>query len=526
MRRLPLLALALVCLCGLAGCSAFHIGAQDATDPAAADDSLAGNASVTDPQSDVLGWEGGFWANETLNVTPEDGLNQSELDAVVARGMARVETVRGVEFARPVEVSLLSRSEYRDSLGSGSASGAGGSGDAGAAAAAAEQAARYEALFLVGESTDAGKQQSENDAATVQGFYDTREDRIVVVSESATPRMDEITLSQELYHAHQFRHALRETPFPRNATEDQVTGLISLVEGDANFVDARYQQRCESGWSCLGDDGPTEGDEDGDSDAGAGADDDTAPDTDEPGSNVHMGLYLLSYFPYAEGEELVRDIHDDEGWDGVDDLYGDPPLSSAAVIHQDRSRQTTEVTLADRSGGSWERVAAGEPGTTVGEAGIATMFAYTLYDDRDGTLVAREDFLNTDDSGAVNATTPLNYDLAPSAGWTGDKLYAYRNGDQTGYVWQTAWQSPAEATEFAEAYRQLLAYQGATQTGENAYVVDDGPFSDSFGITVDGQRVTVVNGPGSADLSNLYPRISTESTNSTVATTATASANQ
>ncbi|WP_439027604.1 Hvo_1808 family surface protein [Haloarchaeobius sp. DT45] len=501
MRQFGPLVLALVVLSLLAGCNAVPIGAQETAATAMADDSLAANASVTDPETDQQGWEGGFWHDESLNVTTADGLNESELDAVVARAMARVEQVRGVEFERPVPVELVSRDTYRNSTSAGSGSGgesAGGQPSAAQQAAAAEQAARYEALFLVGESTDAQQQQSENRGSTVQGYYDTQEDRIVIVSQSDPARLNEVTLAQELYHAYQFRQVLVSTPVPRNMNDDQVRGVISLVEGDANFVDRRYEQQCSTDWKCLEDDGTG-----GDSRAGEDGGGETAASTDD-GPSVHMGLYLLSYFPYAEGEELVHDIYAEDGWDGVDDLYEDPPLSSEQVIEQDLDAESDLVQEPDRSNQAWERVDVGPPGSTLGEAGIATMFAYTLYDDRNATLVSREDFLNTDSDGTVNSSNPLDYDLPPSDGWAGDTLYAYQNGDQSGYVWHTTWDSAGDAREFADAYRGLLGYHDAEQVDENTFLILQGPFADAFRVAVEGKQVTIVNGPAPSTLSGIH----------------------
>jgi hypothetical protein len=62
-----------------------------------------------EPETDRLGWEDGYWHNETLDVDPTDGLNRSELDAVVARGKARVEAIRGLEFEKPVNVRIIDR---------------------------------------------------------------------------------------------------------------------------------------------------------------------------------------------------------------------------------------------------------------------------------------------------------------------------------------------------------------------------------------------------------------------------------
>ncbi|WP_267640907.1 Hvo_1808 family surface protein [Haloarchaeobius amylolyticus] len=481
----------------LAGCNAVPIGAQEVGGSVAANDSLAANASVTDPGTDRQGWERGFWYDESLAITTADGLNDSELDAVVARAMARVEHVRGVEFERPVPVELVTRSEYRNSTMSGAGASSGdGSASATQQAAAAEQAAQFEALFLVGEAGDAGQQQSENRGSTVQGYYDTRQDRIVIVSKNDPPRPNEVTLAQELYHAYQFRQVLASTPVPRNMNDDQVRGVLSLVEGDANFVDRLYEQQCEASWECLRDeDARQAGDEGGEGAASTG--DDSTP-------SIHMGLYLLSYFPYAEGEELIQDTYAESGWEGVDRLYEAPPLSSAQVIEQDLDSDSSLVQAPDRSSAAWERVDSGPPGRTVGEAGIATMFAYTIYDDRNASLVSRDDFLNTGPDGSVNSTNPLDYGLPESDGWAGDTLYTYRNGDQTGYVWHTTWETRGDARQFADAYERLLGYHDAEQVDENTFLILEGPFADAFRVTVDGKRVTIVNGPAPSTLSGIH----------------------
>ncbi|WP_237560395.1 hypothetical protein [Halolamina rubra] len=87
--------LAVVCCLVLAGCAA----------PAA--------PSPT-PGEDRLGWEDGYAATDSVAVDASDGLNESELDAVVARTMARVELIRGLEFEETVPVEVISREEFRN----------------------------------------------------------------------------------------------------------------------------------------------------------------------------------------------------------------------------------------------------------------------------------------------------------------------------------------------------------------------------------------------------------------------------
>jgi len=74
----------------------------------------SGGEVPDDPESDRLGWENGYWHNESVAVTPADGYNESELDAVVARSMARMELVRGLEFEEEVPVTVIDRVEYRN----------------------------------------------------------------------------------------------------------------------------------------------------------------------------------------------------------------------------------------------------------------------------------------------------------------------------------------------------------------------------------------------------------------------------
>lgn len=486
MRRSLLLVVVTLALVALAGCTA--LGAQEA-DPPAGDDSLAADASVTDPTTDVQGWERGYWHNESLNVDPEDGLTEAELQALVSRAMARVEVVRNVEFGEPVDVELINRSEY------GAGGGGGGSQTASQRAAAAERAAEFEALFVVGETTDAGEAEEATREASVQGYYDTQQDRIVVVSNSDTPRLAELTLGHELVHAYQFRGPLRQTRIPQDVSQDGIVGLRSLIEGDANFVERRYEARCGEEWDCLRrSDWTDEGS--GGSDVGSGG------GTTAASAGPNLGIYLQSYFPYAAGESMVAGVYERDGWDGVARLYQEPPLSSEQVIHwRSNPDDARSVSVPDRSTDDWERVTAGEPaGRTLGEASLATMFAYTLYDDRDGSLVEEGAFRRQDGPGPR-----LTYDLAPSAGWGGDRLYAYRNGEETGYVWQTEWDSNAEAREFASAYRDLLEYHGAVRATAETWVISDGEFADAFFVRVSNDAVTIVNGPDRSALSEIHP---------------------
>ncbi|WP_121822384.1 Hvo_1808 family surface protein [Halostella salina] len=475
--------LVLVALLVLAGCTAPATPGADRTattaaqaqptdgEPAPTDGEPNGTtAAASDRTEDVQGWEDGYWYNDTLSVNASDGLTDAELDAVVARSMARVERVRGVEFDSDVPVSVISRAEYRNDT---AATGTGGGAFANV---------RNRALFLVGDDADAADVAQENRASAVLGYYDIRDDRIVLVSDSEQPRVDEITLAQELYHAYQFRYGNAVEPrIPPTASDDRVAALLSLIEGDANLVDERYAARCEAEWDCL-----RPRDDGGDGNAST--------------AGIHMGLYIHSYFPYAEGQAYVESVRERAGWEGVSDLYADPPTSTAAVIHGG-TEEPIPLSLPDRSTADWERVggAAGSQSTTLGERGLATMFAYTLYDDRDGAVIDRAAFVRSE-----NGSQRLDYDINYSNGWGNDRLYAYENGDRTGYVWRIRWDDVANATEFVDGYEKLLAYHGAERR-DGRWVIDDGPFAANYYVEREDEAVTLVSAPSKRGVVELYP---------------------
>jgi len=513
MRTLPAVALALVLV--LAGCSTglsptatpgstpepeptgtdvpteTDTRASTPTEPPGTETATpTGSFDFADPPEDRLGWEAGYWYNESLPITPEDGLNETELNATVARSMARVEFIRETEFDRSFPVRIVNRTTYRERY-------AGGNPNYTAAFRAFDNA-KFEALFLVGEDRDALAVQNDNRGSNVLGFYSPARDEIVVVSESATPTLSsEFTLAQELAHALQDQE-YNLTSY-RAPTRDAYNGQNGLIEGDANLVEARYREQCAGAWSCL----------------------DVSTNSSAGGGEIHLGVYFVNFFPYSDGPGFIESRYRQGGWAAVDELYADVPASAEQVIYPDRySRdEPTNVSLADTNSGGWERVRPDPPRSgslrpayaTLGQSALSAMFAYTLYDDynRSGVIGPRE-WLNVDADGDVNASDPLNYDLAATNGWDGDRLHVYSNPgagpNESAYVWRLVWDDASEAREFAESYRQLLSHWGGTRVAgsPNHYRIDSGPFADSFYIDVEGDTVTVVNAPTESDLGEVY----------------------
>ncbi|WEL16823.1 Uncharacterized protein SVXHr_0644 [Halorhabdus sp. SVX81] len=434
-----------------------------------------------DPEKDVLGWENGYWYNESISVTPEDGLNESELDAVVARSMARVEQVRQLEFEETIPVEVISREEHSEQVVNQSNA---------TTARRLRANTMFEALFMVNESANVIRDAEQNRAAWL-GYYGDEE--IKIISENATtPKMDEIVLSQELFHAlqdQQFNLSSVGNP----TTTEEARARHGIVEGDANYVDYLYQKRCENEWNgtCI------------------------MPERSQSGSNAdvdtHVGLQMLTYQPYSDGPAFVRDIQELGGWSAVNAIYDNPPASTEQTIHPEKYGKDapTSVSIEDRSDDRWRPLDIN--GTvnyaSFGEAGLYMMLWYPGSETNGAIdIIPYTNIVNDDRPGELN---PYNYDHRYTAGWDGDKLVPYVTDEssatnETGYVYKTIWDSPDDAEEFQYGYEQLLEFHDAVSVEgyENVYRIPDGQeFNDAFYLDRDGETFTVVNAPSIEELS-------------------------
>ena len=441
---------------------------------------------------DTLGREDGYWYNESVPVDQSDGLNETELDAVVSRAMARVEKIRGLEFERRVPVRIVSRADFASNRGGGGTS----------PRVRLRQNAKWEAMFMINESTDAIEVRESNQAAAVGGYYNPGTQEIVIVSENATaPKMNEIVLAQELFHALQGQkfNVYSRSWYPGQTVEKHNTA-DGVIEGDGNYVDYLYEQRCEVEWDCLV---PEEG--------GGGAGD------------LNRGLLQVTFQPYSDGPALVQSLHEEDGWEAVNELYENPPASTEQVIHPERYGEDDPnyPTVDDTASNGWEVIDTGGGSTdyaSFGEAGLAVMMWYPSYVEsgpgsNDTVVVPRAEHFNRRDGGAgLQEIDPYNYDFPVTDGWDGDTLVLYANDSsaetgETGYVWEVNWDSRGDASEFIKGYEQLLSYHGAQSVDgrENTYRIPEGNgFADAFYLLQDGNTVTIVNAPTVDDLGDVH----------------------
>ena len=481
-QRRGFVAVGLAALLVVAGCSAPAIEPPTASAPSGGGEAVAApNDGFDDPDSDVLGWEDGYWYNESVSVDQSDGLSDEELRAYVARAMARVEYIRGAEFREPVPVSVLSREEYRNRSG-----GSSGSGEQSDYQRWNDQV--WEALFVTGESQDSGTAISDTRSAAVAGFYAPRDDEIKVITDTPeSPTIDNATLVHELVHALQDQQYDLSKPKYGGDTQDEQLAVDGLVEGDANYVERRYAQRCGAAWDCVATPESAGG-------GGGGG-----------GGGPNLGILLTIFQPYSDGPVYISDLVDRGGWATVDEEFETPPASTEQLIHR-TDEEPVPIEYRDRARNGWETFPdqGVEGADTVGEASMYVMFWYQARTTGADTIDPRS---LSDTEGPYDT---YNYDAEPSAGWGNDRLYPYQQDSgsnaEYGYVWVTEWDSEADAREFRRAYRAILDAQDAEQRAENTYVITDGEFEDAFRVTRSGTRVTIVNGPTADDLGDIRPR--------------------
>jgi hypothetical protein len=408
-----------------------------------------------------IGQEGGYNATDQVHVTSANGLNASEREIVVARTMARVEVIRGQEFTSSVSVRVISRAEYRNQSGGQRRDNSNNT---------VWKNQIWEALFLVDEPTNANNATSGVYGSTVLGYYSNG--KIVIVSDSETPRLDRATLAHELTHALQDQQ-LTLGGGTREKTRDARLAENGLIEGGANYVESTYAHRCDKKWSCLPRPGQNQSDRSNQSESGS--------------PPYNQGIYMTVIMPYVEGPAFVDALYERGGWETVNNAYEDIPESTEQIIHPDRypDEDPTAVSVKDRSSKEWKRFDVKPQSNTLGEVSIYSMF-----------------WIN----GIIDHKShkQFNYSHPLSAGWAGDRIVPYRNGDQYGYVWKTKWDTKHDASQFADAYRTLLEQKGAHRTN-GAYVIPNkSPYGDAFRVIRDGRTVTIVNTPTVEELDQVH----------------------
>jgi hypothetical protein len=151
-------------------------------------------------------------------------------------------------------------------------------------------------------------------------------------------------------------------------------------------------------------------------------------------------------FELREGKNFVAQLFENEnkGWEGVNEAYSSPPISTEQVIHPEKyfsgeePQRTITPNLAAKLGKGWEQVSA----NTIGELLLRTYLEQHL-----------------DDTQAAEA----------AAGWGGDR-YSLLTGPEAErlLIMQIKWDSLQDSAEFFDAYKTFVGVktQGTETTSD------------------------------------------------------------
>lgn len=433
--------------------------------------------------TEVIGCWNGTTYNETFAFNQSEGLNQTELQLVADRAMARVEYLRDRPFTDDVPVNLITREEYQERFEDGDTD-------------TEDEFNRWndqvwKALFIVGEDESSAEAIDTVFGGAVAGFYSPADDEITLVTDEAaeTTQIDETTLVHEFGHAMQDQyHDLADSRFTGD-TQDADLAIDGIVEGEVVYIEDQFENRCLEEWDCL-EDPP--------------ADDDEGPD-EEP----NLGILQLVLQPYFDGPVYAESLFEDGGWEAVEELMDEPPQTTREIIHREPFTPPS-LDVEDTATDGWERFEEqGVDGAdTVGEASIYIMLWYQAFA-FDASTMPVQDHLEAPESyyDRFNYETAYNYAYSASEGWANDKLYPHRNVEtgEDGYIWVTEWESEADASQFESAHTQIVAAHGEATTPVT--VIDEGPFRGAYAVLRDGTTVTIVHGPDEESIEALRPGI-------------------
>jgi hypothetical protein len=269
----------------------------------------------------------------------------------------------------------------------------------------------YQALGLLAPGQDIRALQLQLLSSQVVGYYDDTTETMVVVADA------ELTPETQVVYVHEYVHALQDAAFgldslPLDEDDDAAMAAVSLVEGDATTAMVLWAYQHLSPDDILE------------------ISQTPLPDT----TGVPAWMVTRLGFPYLDGTDFTAQLFARGGFAAVDEAWADPPGTTEQVLHFDayvEDEAPTDVQPIEQDlpviGINLVRE------TTFGEAMLGIWLGALGVDQVDADAAA--------------------------AGWSGDRTAAFHAiaGDDIAVVLSIAWDTPADATEFAAAYEDALA---------------------------------------------------------------------
>ncbi|MEJ2302410.1 MAG: hypothetical protein P8Y14_12870 [Anaerolineales bacterium] len=439
--------LLVMCVClsiaTISGAGLFILNRSQASAPSLIGPSLAAQPTVSSPTVEDLKPEittqspaGG--SNESPTSQPslqEDSTGaQSNLPVEITRQMDEIQNevidLRDLQPNQPVERELLTPEQLRqrvieDFLKDYSKE------------EARDDAVSLAAFGLLKPDFDLYDLQVDLLSEQVAGFYDDETKKMYIVQGEGFQGPERLT------YAHEYDHALQDQNydienglnFNDEACEkdtERCAAVQSLLEGDASLIEIEWLSTYASPQDLS--------------------------DIQRFYSNYKSPVYDSApaflkedfLFPYTYGQSFVSYLHDEGGWNAVDQAYGNPPVSTEQILHPEKYPHDTPigVSLPDLSGSlgeGWQEVDRG----VMGEWYTYLILAFGL--DEHARL--------GEDEAQMAA-----------AGWGGDAYEVYYNSreDETVMVLQTTWDSQKDASEFSTAFQQYADGRFGSSKGSSS----------------------------------------------------------
>jgi hypothetical protein len=220
------------------------------------------------------------------------------------------------------------------------------------------------------------------------------------------------TFAQEFDHALQDQYFDLSTLVPKHPdNDDRALAVQALTQGDATLIQRLWAQEnlTSDELSQLGQSGGTS-------------------------KLFSAPLYLREQllFPYADGFNFIRQIYQTSGYAGVDEVFRDPPQSTAQILHIDKYRNHVAPVAVDL------------PDLSQGQLGDGwRQISTNVFGELDFRLILTQ---LTDSTTGVRG----------ASGWSGDRWELLEKDGHQALVSKSVWDSEADAKQFLQTFGQAM----------------------------------------------------------------------
>lgn len=351
-----------------------------------------------------------FAQESTPAISPALQQQLDQIEAITAQ-------IRQLKAQHPIERHFPSRQEVRDYVARSLSTQL-------TAETLQQEKQFYRAFGFLPADIDLEKVYGNLLSEQIAGFYDTETKQMNVLMIGGKQLGDQLPLLEQIVYAHEYTHALQDQNFnlgeimsdDMNTDEpDRALAVQSLVEGDATLSMQFYLQ-----------------------------------DALQKNPSAAFGVLLQSLslsavsipegtppflvteltFPYETGLSFVTALHNQGGWDKIDQAFTTLPVSSEQIMHPDKylaGEAPLAVTLKDDAvDTNWKLII----NRTMGEFYLRSYLATEI---------------------------PASDASKAAAGWGSDRFHLYYDAakDEVAWVMKLTWDTPADANEFAAAYQKF-----------------------------------------------------------------------